>query len=134
MTNFVVGGLSRPITQGMLKLVSSDPFLVDDVRYFTVAATPPLEILVVGESDFETNVIRQALAPTELVKLGKARYKVKYRPALKLNDVDFKGCDVVCLVNVDWAEPSGLACWAISSRPAGDCSSLQGAARLAPLL
>ncbi len=42
-TSFEVGGLSRPLTQGVLKLVSSDPYPVDDVRYFTVAVTPPVE-------------------------------------------------------------------------------------------
>lgn len=98
--SFLVGGLSRPITQGVLKLVSSDPYPVDDVRYFTVAVTPPVNVLVVGEARDETNVLEQALAPSELAKLGKARYNVKYRPASRLNDADFKGFDVVCLVNV----------------------------------
>lgn len=99
-TSFVVGGLSRPISQGMLRLLSSDPYPADDVRYFTVAVTPPVEVLVVGEAREETNVIEQALAPSELARLGKSRYKVTYRPASRLNDVDFKGFDVVCLVNV----------------------------------
>ena len=133
VTNFVVGGLSRPITQGMLKLVSSDPFPVDDVRYFTVAVTPPLEILVVGESDSETNVIRQALAPTELVKLGKARYNVKYRPASQLNDVDFKGCDVVCLVNV--GAPSRAVWSALGDfvQAGGGLLIVAGSERVSPL-
>jgi hypothetical protein len=100
VTSFVVGGLSRPITQGELRLVSSDPYPVDDVRFFTVAVTPPVEVLVVGEAHDETNVLEQALAPSEFAKLGKARYNVKHRPASRLNDVDFKGFDVVCLVNV----------------------------------
>jgi hypothetical protein len=100
VTSFVVGGLARPITQGELKLVSSDPYPVDDVRYFTVAVTPPVQVLVVGEAQEETNLIEQALAPSELARLGKARYAVKFCAASKLNDSDFKGFDVVCLVNV----------------------------------
>jgi hypothetical protein len=83
-----------------LKLVSSDPYSVDDVRYFTVAVTPPVEVLVVGEARDEVNVLEQALAPSEFVRLGKARYNVKYRAAASLNDIDFKSFDVVCLVNV----------------------------------
>jgi hypothetical protein len=106
-TSFVVGGLLRPITNGQLRLASSDPFVADDVRYFTIAVTRPIEVLVVGARHNETHFLEQALAPKELVELGKSRYKVTYRPATKL-DSDFKGYDIVCLVNVD--SPS-LAVW-----------------------
>jgi len=99
-TSFNVPGLSRPITHGELRLVASDPYAVDDVRYFTVAVTPPVEVLVVGESHRETNLLEQALAPSELKAVGKARYNVKYRRAADLKDADFNGVDVVCLVNV----------------------------------
>jgi hypothetical protein len=99
-TSFVVVGLTRPITQGELKLASSDPFAPDDVRFFTVAVTPQLQVLVVGNRRNETRFLEQALAPSELVKLGKSRYNVTYVPAPRLG-VDFKGYDIVCLVNVD---------------------------------
>ncbi len=99
-TSFVVGGLLRPITNGQLRLASSDPFVADDVRYFTVAVTRQIEVLVVGARRSETHFLEQALAPSELVKLEKSRYKVTYLPATKL-DSDFKGYDIVCLVNVD---------------------------------
>jgi hypothetical protein len=98
--SFLVGGLTRPITNGQLRLASSDPFVADDVRYFTVAVTPQIEVLVVGARRSETNFLEQALAPRELVNLGKSRYKVTYLPATKLG-IDFKGYDIVCLVNVD---------------------------------
>jgi Aerotolerance regulator N-terminal len=106
-TSFVVGGLTRSSTQGELKLASSDPFAADDVRYFTVAVTPQIEVLVVGADRNETRILEQALAPSELVNLGKSRYKVTYLPASRLG-VDFKGYDVVCLVNVD---PPSDAIW-----------------------
>jgi hypothetical protein len=100
-TRFVVGGLTRPITFGQLRLASSDPFVADDVRYFTVAVTPQIEVLVVGAQRSESYFLEQALAPNELVKLGKSRYNVTYLPATRLG-VDFKKrYDIVCLVNVD---------------------------------
>lgn len=105
-TSFVVGGLTRAITNGQLRLSSSDPFAPDDVRYFTVAVTRQIEVLVVGRRA-ETNYLEQALAPTELVKMGKSRYKVTYTPTRSLG-IDFKGYDIVCLVNVD--SPS-VAVW-----------------------
>jgi hypothetical protein len=99
-TSFVVGGLTRPITNGQLRLASSDPFVADDVRYFTVAVTPQVEVLVVGARRNETKYLEQALAPNLLVRAGKSRYKVTYVPASRLG-IDFKGYDIVCLVNVD---------------------------------
>jgi hypothetical protein len=106
--SFLVGGLSRATTQGELRLISSDPYSVDDIRYFTVSVTPPVNVLVVGESKVETNFIEQALAPAELVTLGKARYNVKYLPATRLSgDADLTHFDVVFLVNV--ASPSQAA-------------------------
>ncbi len=104
-TSFVVGGLLRPITNGQLRLASSDPFVADDVRYFTIAVTRQIEVLVVGARRSETHFLEQALAPSELVKLEKSRYKVTYLPATKL-DSDFKGYDIVCLVNVDSPRPA----------------------------
>jgi Aerotolerance regulator N-terminal len=105
-TSFVIGGLARPITQGELRLVSSDPYPVDDVRYFTVAIVAPVSVLVVGERREETNVVEQALAPSEFAKLGKARYKVTYRSAKSLSEVDLKSFDLVCLDNVAAPTPT----------------------------
>jgi hypothetical protein len=107
-TSFVVGGLTRAITNGQLRLSSSDPYAIDDVRYFTVAVTRQVAVLVVGARRSETNFLEQALAPSELVKLGKSRYNVTYTPASRLG-IDFKAYDIVCLVNVDSPRP---AVWA----------------------
>ena len=98
--SFVLSGLTRPLTNGQLRLASSDPFAADDVRYFTVGVTPQIEVLVVGARHSETNYLEQALAPNLLVQAGKSRFKVTYVPASRLG-VDFKGYDIVCLVNVD---------------------------------
>jgi Aerotolerance regulator N-terminal len=105
--SFLVGGLTRPITNGQLRLASSDPFTPDDIRYFTVAVTPQVKVLVVGARRSETYYLEQALAPKLLVQAKKSRYDVTYLPASRLG-IDFKGYDIVCLVNVD--APS-VAAW-----------------------
>lgn len=129
--SFVVGGLSRPVTQGMLKLVSSDPYPVDDIRYFTVAVTPPVNVLVVGEARDETNVLEQALAPSEFAK-GRAHYKVTYRSATKLNDVDFKAFDVVCLENVGAPTPAVWSALGDFVEAGGGLLVIAGSERLTP--
>jgi hypothetical protein len=129
-TSFTVGRLSRPITHGELRLVSSDPYSPDDVRYFTVAVTPPLEVLVVGESRRETFLLEQALAPAEFVRLGRARYNVKHLPATKLKDADFKGVDVVCLVNVGAPSPAAWSALADFVRSGGGLFVVAGNERI----
>jgi uncharacterized membrane protein len=105
---FPVRALTAPFTQGELRLVSSDPFEHDDVRYFTVHVTQPPKILIVGESRSETTHWMNALAPSELVRQGKARYACDYLPAAKfapfLSEEGLAKYDGVCLINV--AAPS----------------------------
>ena len=97
---FSVRGLTGPIGQGEVRLISSDPMTGDDVRYFTVAVRPPPEILVVAELRSETDYLFAALAPDELDQRGQARYRATYLPASKLSRMDLRKYDVVCLVNV----------------------------------
>jgi len=97
---FPVRALTAPFTQGELRLVSSDPFEHDDIRYFTVHVTQPPKILIVGESRSETTHWLNALAPSELVRQGKSRYVCEYLPAAKLAEEDLTQYDGVCLINV----------------------------------
>ncbi len=129
-TSFVVGGLTRPITHGELKLASSDPFVADDVRYFTVAVTPQLQVLIVGNRRNETHFLEQALAPSELVNLGKSRYKVTYLPASRLG-IDFKEYEIVCLVNVAAPSPAVWSALADFVNAGGGLFVVAGNERLA---
>ncbi len=97
---FVVPGIANPITHGEIRLVTSDPFPADDIRYFTVAAAKPPEILIVQESRDESYLWTQALAPSELVRLGKARYQCTEVSPAQFTKTDLAPFDVVCLVNV----------------------------------
>ncbi len=64
--------------------------------------------------------------------MGKARYNVKYRPASTLNDIDFKGFDVVCLVNV--GDPSQAVWSALGDfvEAGGGLLVIAGSERLSP--
>ena len=101
---FLVRGLTGPMAYGEVRLNTSDPYPVDDVRYFTAAVAPPPKVLVVGEASEDRSVYWQyALAPPDL-KVGQ-RYDVTFRPAAQLAASDDLGqFDVICLVDV--ARPS----------------------------
>lgn len=107
---FILPGLTGPIAQGEIRLVSSDPLPADDVRYFTVAIAPPPRILIVADRRDDQLDLHDALAPEGLAALGKARYQVDSLPT-----DEFRGdaldrlsqYEVVCLVNA--ATPTNAA-------------------------
>ncbi|MGE3317353.1 MAG: BatA domain-containing protein, partial [Planctomycetaceae bacterium] len=97
---FTVPGISAPITHGEVRLVASDPFQADDIRYFTIAAVAAPEVLIVSSNPAESNLWRQALAPAELTALGKTRYRCTEIDASKLDETDLRPYQIVCLVSV----------------------------------
>lgn len=96
---FTLSGLKGPLAQGEVRLASSDPLAIDDVRYFTAVVRPVPEVLLVGESPDDAVYFRLALAPPELETLGKARYRCKFVTTSKLDQTDLNKYDVVCLFN-----------------------------------
>ncbi len=105
---FAVHELTGPIGQGEVRLVSSDPLASDDVRFFTVEVRPPPEVLLTAESPGEALLWLESLAPRELVRQRKARYRCRSLPASRLETTDLSQYEVVCLMNVP--RPSG-ATW-----------------------
>ncbi|HUG93733.1 MAG TPA: BatA and WFA domain-containing protein [Planctomycetaceae bacterium] len=104
---FFVRGLTGPMAYGEVRLNTSDPYPVDDVRYFTVAVVPPPEVLVVGESADAAVYWQYALAPPGLT-VGQ-RYQVTFRRAADLARAgDLDRFDVIALL--DLAAP-GEATW-----------------------
>lgn len=89
-----------PLTQGEIRLSSSDPYSADDVRYFTVAVRPPPEILIVGETRGEVDDWLDALAPAELRRQGKARYRPTFATPSELLQLDLTKFTNVCLIDV----------------------------------
>lgn len=105
---FSLTNLVTPITHGEVRLVSSDPFGMDDVRYFSVGVQPPMNVLLVGDQQRDLFEWTQALAPDELARQGRVNYVVSKTTTDQLSNADLSQFPVVCLINA--AQPSG-ATW-----------------------
>ena len=99
-TSFALRGLTGPVRQGEVRIVSGDPLTFDDMRYFTVRVQPPPEVLVVADDAAATRFLVDALSPPMLVKLGKARYRCTYLPSSQLDRTDLRKYPLVCLVDI----------------------------------
>ncbi len=97
---FAVDGLKGPLCRGEIRLDSSDPFAPDDVRYFTVRVRQPPNVLLVAPTPAQARLLQLALAPTELARLGRARYRCQYASPEQLVGKDLSRFGVVCLVSV----------------------------------
>lgn len=96
---FTVENVTGRFRQGELRISGSDPFVADNTACFTVQVHPPLEVLVVAERREEAAVWMQALAPDELVRLGRSRCRTTFLPTGKLIGTDLAKFQVICLVH-----------------------------------
>ncbi|HLQ45298.1 MAG TPA: BatA domain-containing protein, partial [Planctomycetaceae bacterium] len=95
-----VENLQGPVQHGELRLLSSDPLLMNDVRYFTVEVKPPPNVLLVFPSLAVGDYLKEALAPPGLEQAGKARYRVTGLLATKLGGTKLSDYSVVVLNSV----------------------------------
>ena len=91
--------------QGEVRLVSSDPLAIDDIRYFTVGVNSPPRVLVIGENLDETDNLLTALAPDLLKKQNRAKHVETYRSVRKVTEDDIRSNEIVCLVNLRGPSP-----------------------------
>jgi hypothetical protein len=61
---FDVRDLPLGTHQGQVKLVTSDPLAVDNVRYFTVEVRPPARVLLLAERSRDARFVSEALNPS----------------------------------------------------------------------
>ena len=100
LLEFSLRGLTGPVRQGELRLVSSDdPLPFDDVQYFTLEVQPPQQVLVVADQPESARFWTEALAPSELRKSGKVRYTVSYLPPGKVEAEQLGKYVAVCLID-----------------------------------
>jgi len=92
--------ISQHITQGELRITSSDPYLPDDVRYFTILAEPPPEILIVSPDQDSARLWRDALAPEKLVALKKNRYQCTVASLNEIESLPLEQFSAIFLINV----------------------------------
>ena len=93
---FTLANVTGPLVQGELRLVRSDPFAPDDVRYFTVAIEPPSQVLIVSDRADDAFLWSQALRVL--------RYDVTRIPTAELGNATLDVYDAVYLLNA--ANPS----------------------------
>lgn len=101
---FQLRAAGGPLVQGELRLLASDPLSFDDMRAFTFRVQPAAEMLLVADVKDETVWVGDALAPSELVRLGKQRYRCDVLASTKLAGADLARYSVVWLLNV--ADPT----------------------------
>jgi len=92
--------ISQKITQGELRITSSDPYLPDDVRYFTIVAEPPPEILIVSPDQKSAQLWSEALAPASLIALKKNRFQCKVVPLNTIDSIPLDNYAAIYLINV----------------------------------
>ncbi|QDU50073.1 vWA domain-containing protein [Gimesia panareensis] len=93
-------GISQPVTQGELRITSSDPYLPDDVRYFTITARPPPKILIVSPDANSARLWNDVLAPRPLVALKKNRYQCQIAPLNQIETLPLEEYSAIYLINI----------------------------------
>ncbi|WP_298863224.1 hypothetical protein, partial [uncultured Gimesia sp.] len=92
--------INQKITQGELRITSSDPYLPDDVRYFTIAAYPPPEILIISPDQNSARLWSDALAPKSLIALKKNRFQCKVAPLNAIDSLPIEKYSAIYFINV----------------------------------
>ena len=92
--------VDQPVTQGELRITSSDPYLPDDVRYFTITARPPPKILIVSPDASSARLWNDALAPRPLVALKKNRYQCEIAPLNQIETLPLEEYAAIYLINI----------------------------------
>ncbi|MFK7776534.1 MAG: hypothetical protein QM501_00250, partial [Gimesia sp.] len=92
--------ISQKITQGELRITSSDPYLPDDVRYFTIVAEPPPEILIISPDQNSAQLWSDALAPKPLIALKKNRFQCKVVSLNTVDSIPLEQYAAIYLINV----------------------------------
>lgn len=92
--------ISQRLTQGELRITSSDPYVPDDVRYFTILAEAPPEILIVSPDARSAELWSDALAPERLVALKKNRYQCRVASLNEIETLPLEQFAAIYLINV----------------------------------
>jgi hypothetical protein len=74
-TQFELSGLSEGTHQGVVRVGRADALAIDNLQYFTIEVRPPPAVLILAEDDRQAIYLRNALAPPDFVKQGRARFR-----------------------------------------------------------
>ncbi len=98
---FVLRSLSSGFHQGEVRLLGPAVGLAfDDTWYFTLEVREPTRVAVVAHDEQDSLALAQALAPAELVRLGKERHRVDVIAPRRLRSIRAGEYDVLYLLDV----------------------------------
>lgn len=92
--------LTGHVLQGEVRIESSDPLPIDDVRYFTVEIGEPTPVLVVAPDESVAFEWLAALEPFDERASEKNRFATTFLPADRLGATDLSKYQTVYLINV----------------------------------
>ncbi len=95
-----IANLQGPVQHGELRLLSSDPLSMNDVRYFTVEIKPPPKVLLVSPTPAVANLLSEMLATDDERKTKKFRFLLNDVQPAKLANIKFSDYSVVVLNSV----------------------------------
>ncbi|MFM9963318.1 MAG: BatA domain-containing protein [Planctomycetaceae bacterium] len=95
-----IANLQGPVQHGELRLVSSDPLAMNDVRYFTVEIKPPPKVLLVSPTPSVADLLSEMLATDDERKAKKFRFLLEDVRPSKLANIRFGDYSVVVLNSV----------------------------------
>jgi Aerotolerance regulator N-terminal len=101
MAEFAVPAQNPGYLEGKLRLVSSDPLLFDNERFFTAQVSKPPRVLVVSDERSWADLWMARLELKELRKSGKILYSPEWQPSSALDRVELDQFDMVCLLSVE---------------------------------
>ena len=95
-----IANLQGPVQHGELRLLSSDPLSMNDVRYFTVEIKPPPKVLLVSPTPGVANMLSEMLATDDERKAKKFRFLLDDVQPAKLANLKFSDYSVVVLNSI----------------------------------
>lgn len=108
-------------TSGAIRLVSPDPLIADDVRYFTFAVSQTPRVLLVGDRTLDTSLLLHLLQPNNPGYEASKRFLCKTVTIAEFERESLANYDVICVLN--WQRPSEAA-WTELKRFTNDGGAL----------
>ena len=104
---FSLSGLELGSHQGFVQIIGSDGLPADDARYFSVDVRPPSKILLLGEEEFDTLFLREALAPSA-AGAAASRFTCEEYRFSQIGELPLADFAAICLVD---PPPLPAAAW-----------------------
>ena len=98
---FLLPDVAGSVVQGVLHVTARDPFRADDTRRFTLGIARPPKVLLAAVTRDEANYWQQALAPRELIRMGRQpQFDCTLVGPGQLEQATLAEFDVVCLFSL----------------------------------